>query len=212
MEPLDEQQLAGGHAGTSRRRATGTRERMIRAAARILSREGYARLTMERVAAESGVAKTTLYRRWPTKAALCMELYLEVAGNELSDPDTGNVGSDLKHVANAVVRLQTKTVAGPALIGLIAEAQVNPDSRPAFLAEFAERRREVTRLVLNRAIERGELRADTDIDLVIDALGGAVTFRLLQGHAPLTQEFANALVSLVLNGCKPGPDEQQENG
>jgi len=213
MEPLDEQQLAGGLAGTRRRRAqTGTKERMIRAAARILSREGYARLTMERVAAESGVAKTTLYRRWPTKAALCMELYLEVAGNELSDPDTGNVGSDLKHVANAVVRLQTKTVAGPALIGLIAEAQVNPDSRPAFLAEFAERRREVTRLVLNRAIERGELRADTDIDLVIDALGGAVTFRLLQGHAPLTQEFANALVSLVLNGCKPGPDEQQENG
>ena len=212
MEPLDEQQLPGGHAGTSRRRATGIRERIIRAAARILSREGYARLTMERVAAESRVAKTTLYRHWPTKAALCMELYLEVAGNELSDPDTGDVGSDLKHVANAVVRLQTKTVAGPALIGLIAEAQVNPDSRPAFLAEFAERRREVTRLILNRAIERGELRADTDIDLVIDALGGAVTFRLVQGHAPLTREFADALVTLVLNGCKQGPDPQQEDG
>jgi AcrR family transcriptional regulator len=175
---------------------------MLRTAARILTRDGYARLTMERVAAESGVAKTTLYRRWPTKAALCMELYQEVAGNELGDPDTGDVGSDLKHVANAVVRLQTKTVAGPALIGLIAEAQVNPDSRPAFLAEFAERRREVTRLVLNRAIERGELRADTDIDLVIDALGGAVTFRLLQGHAPLTREFADALVNLVLCGCR----------
>jgi AcrR family transcriptional regulator len=178
-----------------------TRDRLLAAAGRILSRDGYARLTMERVAAESGVAKTTLYRRWPTKAALCMELYLDVAGRELHDPGTGHVASDLKHIANTVVRLQTRTVAGPAFIGLIAEAQVNPGSRAAFLAEFADRRREGTRLVLRRAIERGQLRPDTDVDLVIDALGGAVTFRLLQGHAPLTARFVDALVTLLLSGC-----------
>src|SRR5215469_3510161 len=107
MGPLDEQQLAGGHAGTRRKPTqTGTKERMIRAAARILSREGYAGLTMERVDAESGVAKTTLYRRWPTKAALCMELYLEVAGGELQDPDTGDVENDLEQIAATVIRLQ----------------------------------------------------------------------------------------------------------
>jgi AcrR family transcriptional regulator len=186
------------------RRETKTRERMLSAAGQILRHQGYARLTMERVAAESGVAKTTLYRRWPTKAALCMELYLDVAGRELQDPNTGDVTRDLKHIANTVVRLQTRTVAGPAFIGLISEAQVNPDTRTAFLAEFAKRRRGVTRLVLTRAIQRGELRADTDIDLVIDTLGGAVTFRLLQGHAPLTAEFADALVTLVLTGCGTG--------
>jgi AcrR family transcriptional regulator len=180
---------------------TKAQERAIGAAAHILLRDGYARLTMERVAAESGVAKTTLYRRWPTKAALCMELYLDVAGRELRDPDTGDVASDLKHIAETVVRLQTRTVAGPALIALIAEAQVNPETRTAFLAEFAERRREITRLVLRRAIERGQLLPKTDIDLVIDTLGGAVTFRLLQGHAPLTRKFAHALVALVLSGC-----------
>lgn len=159
---------------------------------------------MERVAAESGLAKTTIYRRWPTKASLCMALYLDVAGRELADPDTGDVVNDLKYIANAVVHLQTRTVAGQAFVGLIAEAQVNPETRPAFMAEFAERRREVTRLVLRRAIRRGELRADTDIDLVIDVLGGAVTFRLLQGHAPLTTNFADALVTLVLSGCRSG--------
>src|SRR6266478_4262880 len=183
------------------RRQTKTRERVLSAAGAILRREGYPRLTMERVASESGVAKTTLYRRWPTKAALCMELYLDVAGRELVDPDTGEVASDLKCIAENVVRLQTRTVAGPAFIGLIAEAQINPETRAAFLAEFANRRREVTRLVLRRAIERGELRPDTDIDLVIDALGGAVTFRLLQGHAPLTTKFTNALIKLLLSGC-----------
>lgn len=192
------------------RRQTKTRGRALAAASRILRREGYAGLTMERVAAESGVAKTTLYRRWPTKAALCMDLYLDVAGRELCDPNTGNVANDLKQIAVSVVRLQTQTVAGAAFLGLIAEAQVNPETRKAFLAEFAERRREVTRAILWRAKQRGELRGDTDIDLVIDALGGAVTFRLLQGHAPLTKKFADSLVDLVLSGCRTRRDSQKQ--
>jgi AcrR family transcriptional regulator len=158
---------------------------------------------MERVAAESGVAKTTLYRRWPTKAALCVDLYLAVAGHELGDPDTGDVARDLKHIAAAVVRLQTRTIAGAALVGVIAETHLDPESNAALLAEFAERRRAVTRLVLTRAIERGEIRRDTDVDLVIDAIGGAVTFRLLQRHAPLTPASTDALVDLVLAGCRP---------
>ena len=98
-----------------------TRERALAAASRILRRDGFARLTMERVAAESGVAKTTVYRRWPTKAALCMDLYLDVAGRELHDPDTGSIAGDLREIANTVIRLQTKTIAGQAFIGLIAE-------------------------------------------------------------------------------------------
>ena len=193
------------------RRETGTRKRALSAAAKILRREGYSRLTMERVAATSGVAKTTLYRRWPTKAALCMELYLEVAGRELHDPDIGDVASDLRYICNTVVRLQTKTVAGPAFIGLLAEAQSNPKASAALLAKFAERRREITRRVLKRAIQRGEIRWDADIDLVIDALGGATTFRLLQGHAPLSRKFANALVTLVLSGCRARKENDDPN-
>ena len=178
------------------------RDRVLEAASELLRTEGYTRLTMERVAALSGVAKTTLYRHWPTKAALCMELYLEVAGRELVDPDTGDVAEDLKHIVNSVVRLQTRTVAGPALLGMIAEAQINPGTRDAFIAEFADRRREITRIVLRRAIERRQVRADVDIEVVIDAIGGAVTFRMLQGHAPLNRKFADALVDLVLTGAK----------
>jgi AcrR family transcriptional regulator len=102
------------------------RDRLLASAAEILARDGYTGLTMEKVAAASGVAKTTLYRHWPTKAALCMDLYLDEAGRELHDPDTGNVANDLRYVVNTVVRLQTRTVAGPALIGLIAEAQIDP--------------------------------------------------------------------------------------
>src|SRR5215469_10973874 len=114
-------------AGRVTARQTGTRERALATAAEILRRDGYSRLTMERVAAESGVAKTTLYRRWPTKAALCIELYLEFAGRELRDPATGDVESDLRRIMHTVIHLQTRTVAGPAFVGLIAEAQFNSE-------------------------------------------------------------------------------------
>ena len=183
-------------------RATRVRTAVLTAAGDILRRDGYAGLTMERVAADSGVAKTTLYRRWPTKAALCMALYLDVAGRELRDPETGDVARDLKQIADTVVHLQKRTVAGPAFIGLIAEAQVSPETRTAFLAEFADRRRDLTRKVLRRAIERRQLRPDTDIDLVIDVIGGATMFRLLQRHAPLSKQFTSDLVDLVLAGCR----------
>jgi len=196
-------QQSGLHEYPSGRRGT-AQARAMTAATQILLHQGYARLTMERVALESGVAKTTLYRHWPTKAALCMELYLDVAGRELTDPQTGDVVKDLKCIAETVVRLQTRTVAGPALLGLIAEAQINPETTVDFLAEFAERRRSLTRLVLRRAIERGQLHSDTDVDLVIDALGGAITFRLLQRHAPIDRKFTDALIDLVLSGCRNG--------
>src|SRR5215471_14182949 len=87
-------------AGMPARRKTKTRERALAAAGRILREQGYSGLTMERVAAESGAAKTTLYRSWPTKAALCMDLYLDIAGREVSLPDTGDVANDLKHIVN----------------------------------------------------------------------------------------------------------------
>ena len=183
-------------------RVVKTRQRVLSAAARILRRQGYSQLTMERVAVASGVAKTTLYRQWPTKAALCMDLYLDTAARELQAPDTGTIEQDLRHIVKTVVHLQTRTVAGPAFLGLIAEALLNPESRAAFLAEFADRRRQVTRAVLKRAIRRGEIRSDADVDLFIDALGGAVTFRLLQGHAPLSAGFADALIKLLLEGCR----------
>ena len=182
-------------------RSTKARDRALDAASRILEREGYARLTMERVAADSGVAKTTIYRRWPTKAALCMDLYLEVSARELRDPDTGEIAQDLEQIVRGVVRVQTGTVAGAAFTGLMAEVQINPETRGAFL-DFADRRRELSRVVLRRAIQRRQIKSDTDIELVIDAIGGACTFRLLQGHAPLTPKFAAGIVKLVLEGCR----------
>ena len=182
-------------------RSTKARDRARDAACRILESEGYASLTMERVAADSGVAKTTIYRRWPSKAALCMDLYMELSARELRDPNTGDIAQDLEQIVRSVVRVQTGSVAGAAFTGLIAEAQINRETRGALL-DFSDRRRKLSRVVLRRAITRRQIRSDTDIELVIDAIGGACTFRLLQGHAPLTPKFAAEIVRLVLEGCR----------
>jgi AcrR family transcriptional regulator len=179
-----------------------TRTRVLAAVSDILIRKGYASLTIEGVAAHSGVAKTTIYRRWPTKASLCVDLYLEAASSELIDPQTGDVAADLRKIVATAVHLQTRTVAGPALLGLLAEAQLNPDAGGALLQEFAETRRRVTREVLRRAIEKGQIRPDTDIDLIIDLLGGASIFRLLQRHAPLDRKFVQSAIALILDGCR----------
>ena len=183
------------------------RDRVLSVAGTILAEQGYAGLTMERVAAVSGVAKTTLYRRWPTKADLCKQLYLDAAERQVRDPDSGEVADDLRHIARAVVRLQTRTVAGEAFIGLIAEAHAHPETHDSFV-QFSERRRGITRKVLQRAMDRGQLRRDVDIDLVIDALGGTITFRLLQRHAPLNGKFADNIVRLVLSGCANPPGKR----
>ncbi len=104
--------------------------------------------------------------------------------------------------------MQTRSVAGAAFTGLLAEAQINPEVRGALL-EFADRRRAISRVVLRRAIERRQIRPDTDIELVIDAIGGACTFRLLQGHAPLTPKFAAGIVKLALDGCRASGKEDK---
>ena len=85
-----------------------SRDAVISTAGRILQADGYSGLTMERVAAESGVAKTTVHRRWPSKAALCMDLYLDISERELKMPDAGTIEGDLRQIARAVVHEQTK--------------------------------------------------------------------------------------------------------
>jgi AcrR family transcriptional regulator len=185
-------------------RAARSRAKVLATARAILERDGFIALTMERVAAESGAAKTTLYRHWPTKAALCIDVYMELAQRVLQDRDTGDVAQDLKGLVRDVIRLQTRTVAGAALLGLIGEAQFSEQARDKFLAEFADRRRTLSRQILQRALGRRQIRPGTDVELVIDALGGATTFRLLQGHGALNRRFADGLVDLLLDGIRPG--------
>jgi AcrR family transcriptional regulator len=158
---------------------------------------------MEKVASRAKVAKTTLYRWWPTKIALLMHIFEHEATKRLLGvPPSGSVDVDLRHVLRGLLRLFRTTSAGAAVIGMIVEAQLNPDLASTFRDEFVARGRVLTSRALRQALSNGELPSGTDIDLTVDVLSGAIWYRLLLGNAPLDNAYADGIVDILLYGIR----------
>jgi AcrR family transcriptional regulator len=182
-----------------------TQRAVLKAAADLLgSKGGHASVTIEKIAARAKVAKTTVYRWWPSKIAIFMDVFEQLATKRLIGfADSGSLEGDLRHVLRGLLRLFRTTAAGAAVAGMIIEAQVNPHSAASFREEFIARGRVLSRRALQRARMRGELPADFDMDLAIDVMSGAIWYRLLLGHAPLDESYADGIVRLVLDGIRP---------
>jgi len=177
---------------------------VLKAAADLLGpRGGHAAVTIEKIAARAEVAKTTVYRWWPSKIAIFMDLFEQLATKRLIGfADSGSVEADLRHVLRGLLRLFRTTAAGAAVAGMITEAQINPAAAAVFRDEFVARGRVLSRLALERARFRGELPMKFDIELAIDIMSGAIWYRLLLGHAPRNDAYADAIVRTVLDGLR----------
>jgi AcrR family transcriptional regulator len=172
----------------------------VQAAALALAREGgIAYATMERIAEVSGVAKTSLYRRWPTAAAVVMDAFLMHMTPHLA---YGNEGTITQRMTRTLTRLADlgAGVDGALLGSLLGAAQMNPELRAAFRDHWVAPRRQLGRAALQTAVDRGELVAGADIDMILDVLYGAVYYRLFVSFQPLTPEYVAALVSRTLHG------------
>jgi len=152
------------------------------------------------VAARAGVGKTTIYRRWPSKGLLALDAFVISFRAEQPQPDTGTLRGDLLSALHAWVRAVTETAMGPMLTGLIAEAQHDPELRGAWRDRVLEPMRTQHRVMLDRAIERGEIPATVDRDVVFDLFFGAAEHRLLLGHLPMTGDFIAEVVDMILTG------------
>ena len=172
------------------------------AAIQLLAERGLAGMSIEEVAARAGVAKTTIYRRWPSRGALALDAFLAEFQSQQPSPNTGTLRGDLLGALRAWIRSVTRTSAGPVVAGLIAEAQQDPELAAAWRERVVERLREQHKVLLNRAVERGEIAATTDQDVVLDLLFGAAYHRLLQGHRPLTDKFAGQVVDTIIDGLE----------
>ena len=178
-------------------------DRAILAAAReLLAEGGLGAMSFEEVAARSGVAKTTIYRRWTSRGALAMDAFLADFQAQQPSPDTGSLRGDLLASLRAWIRAVTHTSAGPILAGLIAAAQLDAGLAVAWRERVLGSLRAQQRILLDRAIERGEIPADTDQEVVLDLLFGAAYHRLLHGHQPLTDKFARQVVDLIIAGIQ----------
>jgi len=178
---------------------------ILAATAGLLAERGLAAMSIEEVAARAGVGKTTIYRRWPSKGLLALDAFVISFRAEQPLPDTGTLRGDLIAALHAWVRAVTETPMGPMLTGLIAEAQADPDLRGAWRDRVLEPLRAQHRIMLERAVARGEILAGTDQDAVLDLFFGAAEHRLLLGHLPMTATFIEQVVDIILGGVgRPG--------
>ena len=183
-----------------RRRSQRSHEAILKAATSLLEECGYNRVTVEAIAARAGSGKQTIYRWWPSKAFLFIELYRRLVPEAALAADSGSVGGDLRHLLTRLFAIYAQTPARTLLAGLVAEAQSEPAVARALQSELVERRRELVRLPLQRGIERGELRPEIDLNFTVDLISSLVWFRLLLGQAPLDRAFAEQAVGQILTG------------
>ena len=156
---------------------------------------------MDAVAERASVSKATIYRWWPTKETLALDvLYHEWAPAHPRPRETGSLRADLLSLLRPWVRLIGERPYGRVIAALITEAQTDPAFAEQYRERFVEPRRAQARPILTHAIERGELRATTDVEFALDLLYGPLYHRLLQGHAPLSERFLRNLVDTVLAG------------
>jgi AcrR family transcriptional regulator len=202
---------AGGQAGLEAGQSAARRGRprsqeadhaIMAAAIELLAERGLAGMSIEEVAARAGVAKTTIYRRWPSRGALALDAFLAEFQSQQPSPNTGTLRGDLLGALRAWIRSVTRTSAGPVVAGLIAEAQEDPELAAAWRERVVERLRDQHKVLLNRAVERGEIAASTDQDVVLDLLFGAAYHRLLHGHRPLSDKFARQVVDMIIDGLQ----------
>jgi AcrR family transcriptional regulator len=191
----------GGQRGRPRSREA---DRAILAATLdLLAERGLAAMSIEEIAARAGVGKATIYRRWSSKGLLALDAFVTSFREQQPEPDTGTLRGDLIAALTVWIRTVTETPMGPMLTGLIAEAQHDPELRAAWRDRVIEPLRVQHRIMLDRAIARGEIPASTDQEVVLDLFFGVAQHRLLLGHHPMNDEFIRAVVDVILDGIRP---------
>jgi AcrR family transcriptional regulator len=192
-------------AARGRPRSERARQAIIASAADLLLARGLSAVSMDAVAERAGVSKATIYRWWPTKETLALDaLYTEWAAAQSQARDTGSLRGDLLSLLRPWARLAGSGPYGRVVAALLTESQTDPVFAAEYRQRFVEPRREQGRAIFRRAIGRGEIPADTRVEVVLDLLYGSMYHRLLHGHAKLSDQFVRDVVDTVLDGIRPG--------
>lgn len=183
-----------------RRRSERSHGAIIAATQELLVERSYPELTIEGIAARARVGKQTIYRWWPSKAALVLEAYL-TGQDAVPPPAEGrSAREDVRAVLGWLIAVLAQPTGGHVVAGLVGDLQHDPDLADGFHRDVVPARREAMLAALERARARGEIRADADLELAVDALHGAVFYRLLLSGEPLDDDFAEVLAEQTLAG------------
>lgn len=155
---------------------------------------------MQAVARSSGVSKATLYRWWPDKAHLVLDAYRSKSARDIAAPVTGDLGPDLAaylgQTAYALNFLGSARTVAEIIVAAADDERFGALYRETLLRE----RRQALLDVLVAGRRSGQVRADIDLDVVVDAVYGAVHHRLLLSRAPIDGHFVSALTKFIVAG------------
>lgn len=185
--------------GRGRPRDPATDERITRAAAELMLERGFDKTTVDEVAARAGVGKATVYRRWPSKEDLAVAAMESLYSAEMPEPDTGSIVTDLRQSYLAALSFVNSPEGASYLRMSIAES-IRDERIAALYRASTERREERSRQTFERAIARGEVRPDIDLDSVVQWLGGLIAVRAITGRPMPSVEDVDSLVEFTLRG------------
>ncbi|KFK89168.1 TetR family transcriptional regulator [Streptomyces sp. JS01] len=213
--------MAPTKAPDSSRRSDRSRRAILDAALALVTEVGYRRTTIEGIAARAGVGKQTIYRWWPSKAAVLMDAFLDLAGRSAegagsgedapSDevaqgiPDTGDLVADLKLVLRATVDELNDPVLEAPTRALTAEGIVDAKLGAAFVHKLLDPQLALYVTRLRAAQEAGDVRADVDPRIALELLIGPLMHRWLLRTLPLTHAYADEVVEYAVGGLAPRP-------
>jgi AcrR family transcriptional regulator len=165
---------------------------------------GIGNATVERIAEQSGIAKSTIYRRWPNAASIVMEGFLDEIGPLIAYGEkrsiVATVKSNIRHLIGALDGPR-----GELLRHLIGAAQTNAELRQAFLDQLIVPRRELARTAFREAIARRELHPRADPEIILDMLYGAVYYRLFVSFSAFDAGFVDEIVDRAFHGLTAPP-------
>jgi AcrR family transcriptional regulator len=179
---------------------------ILEATIELLAEDGFGGLSIEAVAARAGVGKTTVYRRWPSKIPLVVDALMHLKmPTSMVIPEDMSTRDALGRVLSELVRAHGNEPTGRILAGLVDAMSRDAELAEAVRAQLVSNRRTVVFGLIERGIERGEIRPDVDIEVVADLLSGPIVMRTLITGRPVTPRLAREIVALVLDGVALEP-------
>lgn len=182
-----------------RPRDEGARAAVLKAAQSLLEEGGLTAVTMDRLAARTGVGKPTIYRSWPNAHAVALDALMQSAALQPAVRESAAPLKDLRRQLRKIAALFA-TPAGRSVALMIAASQNETELAKVFRHRFILASREEGRRLLARAVEAGEVRPGIEIDAALDIIYAPLFFRLLMGHGPLDRKFVDAVLDHALEG------------
>jgi AcrR family transcriptional regulator len=186
-------------AGRPRSETAESHDAVMDAVYAFLQEKSVRELTMEGIAEQAGVGKPTLYKWWPTKAALVLAVFQERVAAEPERITGKTAEATIRAMMHRVVR-RFNGMFGKVMADLIAEGQSDPRVLKELYENHLKRRRDAVVAELERGKKSGEFLPTMDSELLVDALFGPIYYRLLIKSAPLTEAYVDQLAEQVMQG------------